>query len=63
MCRETVPPLFQSFEVFVTTQAPAARQSFSAFRHPGYRIQFVSYVLVMMADNVEHVISYWVMYQ
>ena len=47
----------------MTTQAPAARQSFSAFRHPGYRIQFVSYVLVMMADNVEHVISYWVMYQ
>lgn len=47
----------------MTTQAPAARQSFSAFSHPGYRIQFVSYVLVMMADNVEHVISYWVMYQ
>ncbi|MGD9768674.1 MAG: MFS transporter [Pseudolabrys sp.] len=47
----------------MTTQAPAARQSFSAFRHPGYRIQFVSYVLVMMADNVEHVISYWVMFQ
>ena len=47
----------------MTTQASAARQSFSAFRHPGYRIQFISYVLVMMADNVEHVISYWVMFQ
>jgi len=28
-----------------------------------YRAQFVSYVLAMMADNVEHVISYWVVFQ
>src|SRR4029077_18024933 len=28
-----------------------------------YRAQFVAYVLAMMADNVEHVISYWVVFQ
>jgi MFS family permease len=30
---------------------------------PPYRVQFVSYVLAMMADNVEHVISYWMVFQ
>nr|WP_166477144.1 MFS transporter [Bradyrhizobium symbiodeficiens]QIP04537.1 MFS transporter [Bradyrhizobium symbiodeficiens] len=28
-----------------------------------YRLQFGSYVLAMMADNIEHVISYWVVFQ
>ena len=28
-----------------------------------YRTQFISYVLAMMADNIEHVISYWVIFQ
>ena len=47
---------------------PAARpapskQSFAALRHPGYRAQFLTYVLAMMADNIEHVISYWVLFQ
>ncbi|MBJ7407599.1 MAG: MFS transporter [Bradyrhizobium sp.] len=28
-----------------------------------YRLQFASYVLAMMADNIEHVISYWVVLQ
>ncbi len=28
-----------------------------------YRAQFASYVLAMMADNIEHVISYWVVFQ
>ena len=28
-----------------------------------YRAQFLAYVLAMMADNVEHVISYWVVFQ
>jgi MFS family permease len=44
--------------------APAQpKQSFAAFRHPGFRMQFVSFVLAMMADNIEHVISYWVVFQ
>jgi MFS family permease len=28
-----------------------------------YRVQFVAFVLAMMADNIEHVISYWVVFQ
>src|SRR4051812_24962866 len=28
-----------------------------------YRAQFGAYVLAMMADNIEHVISYWVVFQ
>jgi MFS family permease len=40
-----------------------ASRSFAAMRHPGFRAQFSTFVLAMMADNIEHVISYWVVYQ
>jgi MFS family permease len=44
--------------------APApVQRSFAAMRHPGFRAQFSTYVLAMMADNVEHVISYWMVFQ
>jgi MFS family permease len=43
-------------------RAPA-RTSFPALRHRGYRIYFVTAAVAMMADNIEHVISYWVMYE
>jgi MFS family permease len=43
--------------------AVAPVQSFAALRHAGYRAQFITYVLAMMADNIEHVISYWVVFQ
>jgi MFS family permease len=42
--------------------APPAR-AFAALRHPGFRAFIATYVLAMMADNIEHVISYWMMYQ
>jgi len=38
-------------------------QSFPALRHRGFQIQFGTYVLAMMADNVEHVISYWMLFK
>jgi len=41
----------------------AASGSFAAMRSVPYRVQFASYVLAMMADNIEHVISYWVVFQ
>jgi MFS family permease len=46
-------------------KAPAvtAKQSFAALHHGGYRAQFITYVLAMMADNIEHVISYWVVFR
>src|ERR1700723_4656035 len=43
--------------------APPARRSFAAMRHPGFRAQFSTFVLAMMADNIEHVISYWMLFQ
>jgi MFS family permease len=47
-----------------TAAPPApAKRSFAAMRYPGFRVQFVTFVFAMMADNIEHVISYWVMFQ
>jgi MFS family permease len=42
--------------------APAPR-SFAAMHNPGYRAHFFTYTLAMMADNIEHVISYWMVFQ
>src|SRR5579885_2505787 len=46
-------------------EAPARRRghSFAALRHPGYRVYFVTTALAMMADSIEHVISYWMVFQ
>src|ERR1700733_6909801 len=51
-----------------TKLAPASaplstKRSFAAMRHPGFRAQFITYVIAMMADNIEHVISYWMIFQ
>src|SRR4051812_10409644 len=42
---------------------PPTKRSFAAMRHPGFRAQFITYVISMMADNIEHVISYWMVFQ
>ena len=42
---------------------PAIPRSFAALRHPDYRLYFVTTALAMMADNIEHVISYWVLFE
>ena len=42
---------------------PLPPRSFAALRHRGFRIYVATYTLAMMADNIEHVISYWVMFQ
>ncbi|MCC7041363.1 MAG: MFS transporter [Burkholderiales bacterium] len=39
------------------------RRAFAALRHPAFRTFVVTYFLAMTADNIEHVISYWMMYQ
>ncbi|MDB5948112.1 MAG: hypothetical protein JWQ33_3138, partial [Ramlibacter sp.] len=41
---------------------PVSR-SFAALRIRGYQAHFATYLLAMMADNIEHVISYWMMFQ
>ena len=38
-------------------------QSFAALRQKGFRAYFISAALAMMADNIEHVISYWVLFE
>jgi MFS family permease len=43
--------------------AAGGARSFAAMRHAGYRAHFTTFVLAMMADNIEHVISYWMMYR
>ncbi len=43
-------------------KAPA-RPSFAAMRHAGFRAQFLTFIVAMMADNIEHVISYWVVFR
>jgi MFS family permease len=42
---------------------PAKPRGFAAFANPDFRIFFLAATAAMMADNIEHVISYWVMYQ
>lgn len=46
-----------------TTATPPPRRSFAALRHPGYRGFFFAFAGAMMADSIEHVISYWMMFQ
>jgi MFS family permease len=43
--------------------APARSKAFSALGLPGYRAYLATLMLTMMADNVEHVISYWVAFR
>jgi len=42
---------------------PPAPPSFAALRQPGFRGYFAASVLAMMADSVEHVITYWMLFQ
>src|SRR5262245_47804608 len=39
------------------------QQSFAALRQPAYRTYFILAAIVMMADSIEHVISYWIIFQ
>src|ERR1700731_3704243 len=38
-------------------------QSFASLRQSGYRVFFVGSATAMLADSIEHVISYWVVFQ
>jgi len=43
--------------------APAEHLAFAALRHRDFRRYFIFNLASMMADNIEHVISYWLLYQ
>jgi MFS family permease len=44
-------------------QAARGQVAFAALRHASFRAYFLTSAAAMMADNIEHVISYWVMFQ
>ncbi len=46
-----------------TTSAPPPIKSFAALRHRGARHYLIGAALAMMADSIEHVISYWIIYE
>jgi MFS family permease len=41
----------------------ASPRSFAALRHAGFRNYFLLTAVTMMADNIEHVISYWLVFE
>ena len=41
----------------------AKPRAFAALHHAGYRAFFATNALTMMADSIEHVISYWVLHE
>jgi len=47
----------------VPGQAPAQPARFAALRNPACRVYLCGGALAMMADNIEHVITYWVIWQ
>jgi hypothetical protein len=42
---------------------PSTKRSFAAMCHEGFRAWFITFVLAMTTDTIEHVISYWMLYQ
>lgn len=46
----------------VAAAAPV-QPAFAALQHRNFRIFFVGTMLAMMADNIEHVVSYWLLFQ
>lgn len=43
--------------------AAASPRTLEVLRLPGFRAFVVTFMLTMMADNIEHVMSYWVIFQ
>ncbi|HEX4926894.1 MAG TPA: MFS transporter [Burkholderiales bacterium] len=42
---------------------PNSPRAFAALRQPVFRAYFLGAAVAMMADSIEHVISYWIMFQ
>src|SRR5438552_7315698 len=47
----------------VTEREPTKQLAFAALHHRHFRFFFVGTMLAMMADNIEHVVSYWLLFQ
>jgi len=46
----------------LASAAPDKKLAFAALHHKDFRTYFITTALAMMADNIEHVISYWLLY-
>ena len=49
--------------ISATVNNSKPKVAFAALKHKDYRWFLIATMLAMMADNIEHVISYWVMFQ
>ena len=47
----------------MASTAPEKKLAFAALRHRDFRAYFWTTALAMMADNIEHVISYWLLFE
>ncbi|TMB93986.1 MAG: MFS transporter [Chloroflexi bacterium] len=47
----------------MTAAVAPRREAFAALRHADFRVYFVLGLVAMMADNVEHVITYWLIFE
>src|SRR5215218_4072673 len=43
--------------------AAQSRRPFAALRTPGFAVYLLGSALAMMADSIEHVISYWMIFE
>ncbi len=55
--------VLQDFQLSSSAQSPAPPRSFVALQNPAYRAYLAFNVLAMMADSIEHVITYWIAFQ
>ena len=46
-----------------TTAGSNKKVAFAALHHRDFRAFFITTMLAMMADNIEHVISYWLLFE
>jgi len=46
-----------------SNQAPSTHKSFALLRQPHARMYLLGSGMAMMADNIEHVISYWIIFE
>ena len=54
---------FWSSRMEVIQQSSNKQLAFVALHHRNFRFFFVGTMLAMMADNIEHVVSYWLLFQ
>ena len=46
-----------------TPSGSSKKIAFTALHNKDFRAYFVATMLAMMADNIEHVVSYWLFYE